>query len=263
MKVKTAVCSSVGIKRKINEDNFYAGKCINNHAKKYILKSFGRKGTEQTLAVCDGMGGEECGEIASKLAVKRLKDHIRHKKRIYEQFAESVSEYVMSANDDICDFMKLHSIERMGSTVALLCISPKTKEAIAANIGDSKVFLLRNGEMHKLSLDHNQAQSLVNMGIISDEEAKTHKDKSKLTQHLGLPTDEFIIEPYISDTVILQKKDVFLICSDGLTDMVSDKEIINAFMTKKSLKKTVKNLVEQANQRGGKDNLTVIAAKVV
>ncbi len=263
MKCKTVICSSVGMKRKINQDNFYVNGFLNKKRKNRVMKSFFASKKEQILCICDGMGGEKFGEEASLIAVEKLFSYQRKYSNLISRFEDHINAYVQSANNAICAFIQKNNGERSGSTMALLCISPKQKEAVASNIGDSKVFLLRNNELRKISMDHNQAQSLVNVGLITEDEARTHKDKSKLTQHLGIFPDEMILEPHISDNVILKKNDIFLICSDGLTDMLSDPDIINILKRNAPLKKKCKKLVETANRNGGVDNTTVILAEIV
>lgn len=263
MKIKTAVCSSAGVKRRINQDNFCINGFINKKSKPFMIKSFFSSSSEQMLCICDGMGGEECGEIASLLAVQKLSSYLKKYDSFVEKFDRHSQAFALSANKTICEYMSNNSIESMGSTFALLCISPKTREAVAANVGDSKVYLYRNNLLTKLSVDHNAAQRLVDLGMISEEEALTHKEKSKLTQHLGIPSEEMIIEPAISDSILLHKGDMFLICSDGLTDMLTYTDIINIFSRKLSVKAQCKALVDKANANGGVDNITVITCKVV
>lgn len=263
MKCRTVVCSSIGQKRKINQDNFYVNGFINKSQKGNILKSYFPSKKEQVLCICDGMGGEKYGEVASYIAVKKLISYKKRYSALFDRFSEHINAYSQSANNAICNFVKENNGERSGSTMALLCISLKKKEAIAANIGDSKVFIFRGKELKKISEDHNQAQSLVSLGVITEEEARTHKDKSKLTQHLGIFAEEMILEPYITDNVIIDKKDIFLICSDGLTDMLNYKEIELLLGEKISVKKKCKRLVEKANANGGEDNITIILAEIL
>lgn len=262
MKCKTVVCSSVGMKRDINQDNFYLNGFINEKQKKYVLKSQCPSKKEKILCICDGMGGEKYGEIASYIAVKKLKSYKERYSNLIERFEEHINAYVQSANNALCTFIKENNGERSGSTMALLCISPQKKEAVASNLGDSKVFLYRNNELKKVSEDHNKAQSLVNIGLITEDEARTHKDKSVLTQHLGIFQNEMVLEPFITDNIIVEKKDIFVLCSDGLTDMLGYEEIVNILKLNVSLKRRCKQLVKEANKLGGGDNITVILAEI-
>lgn len=263
MKIKTVVCTTVGMKRKNNQDNFFANGFMNKKGSKFLCKSFIASAKEQILCICDGMGGEKNGDTASFIAVESLKKYRKRYSDLFSRFDEHMYAYVQSANKNICTYIKNHGGERMGSTTVVLCISPKDNEAVVSNVGDSKAYLFRNGNLKKLSVDHNQAQSMVNIGIITEEEARTHKDKSKLTQHLGIFKNEMIIEPFLSDNIIVKKNDLFLLCSDGLTDMLDNKEIENILNQKNSAKRKAKQLIDSANQKGGNDNITVILALAV
>ena len=215
------------------------------------------------MAICDGMGGEQDGEIAAYIAVKQLKAYQKRHPGILDSFNAHINMYVKSANYAMCEYMKNHEGIRMGSTVSILCIHPQKHEAVAGNVGDSKAFLFRSQKLKKLSEDHNEAQSMVALGIITEEESRTHKAKSTLTQHLGIFQEEMVIEPFVSDTVMLKQGDIFLLCSDGLTDMLAYQDIEMILQKKGKLLTMAKRLVKQANANGGKDNVTVLMAKVV
>lgn len=263
MRIKVVVCTSAGMKRKNNQDNFFVNGFVNKRRANSLFKSFLSSAGEQVLCICDGMGGEKNGDVASFIAVESLKRYSKRYSHLFSRFDEHMQAYVQSANKNICTYIKNNNGERMGSTMAALCISPKEREAVAANVGDSKVYLFRDGRLKKLSEDHNQAQSMVNIGIITEEEARTHKDKSKLTQFLGIFQNEMIIEPFLSDNIMIRKNDIFLLCSDGLTDMLTHKEIEEILSGKNGAGSKVRSLVECANQKGGNDNITVILAQVV
>ena len=262
MKCRTAVCSSIGKKLKINQDNFYFNGYINEDQKEYILKTNFPSKDEQILCICDGMGGEKYGEVASYIVAKKLVSYKNRYSNLIDRFDEHINSFVQSANKAVCKFIQENNGERSGSTMALLCISPEKEEAVASNIGDSKVFLVRDNELRKISEDHNQAQSLVNLGVITEDEARTHKDKSKLTQHIGIFPNEIIIEPYITDNIILKEKDLFLLCNDGLTDMIDYDEIKTILCVDLPLKDKCQKLVDRANDNGGEDNITVILAEI-
>lgn len=260
VKIRTAVGSSVGMKRKINQDNFYINGCINKRRAKAFLKGWRPSEREQVLSVCDGMGGEQLGEVASLIAVEGLGKYSERYSNLFERFHEHVEAYVQSANRAVCSFAEDNGGIKCGSTVALLCISPKKAEAVAANVGDTKIYFYSDGKLNKVSVDHNVAQSLVTLGVITQEEARVHRDKSKLTQYLGIEPARMQIEAAISDNIMLKKGDMFLMCSDGLTDMMDEQQIKAALETKCSLKKKCKMLVDCANSNGGKDNVTVVLA---
>lgn len=263
MRIKTAVCTSVGMKRKSNQDNFYVNGFVNKSNKQFLLKKFLSSKKEQILCICDGMGGEKNGDVASFIAVESLDKYRKKYSNLFSRFDEHMNAYVQSANKNICTYIKNNDGERMGTTMVTICISPENDEAVVANVGDSKAYLYRNEVMKKISEDHNQAQSMVNIGIISEEEARTHKDKSKLTQYLGIFQNEMLIEPFLSDNIIMRKNDIFLLCSDGLTDMLENREIENVLKQKNGIKYKAKKLVDIANRKGGKDNITIILAQAI
>ena len=251
------------MKRKINQDNYFFKGHINENHKNHVFMLDSSSKNDMLLGIFDGMGGEKNGEIASFITAKALEKYAENHKDLIESFDEHISSFVQIANTALCAFIKENNGERSGSTMALLCISLKKGEAVASNIGDTKAFLLRNNELIRLSIDHNRAQTLVDMGIITEDEARTHKDKSKLTQHIGIFPDEMIIEPFITDNIIIKEKDLFMLCSDGLTDMLDYNEIKEILTEKAQLKDKCKKLVERANAGGGEDNVTVILAEII
>lgn len=263
MKVKVVVCSSVGKKRKVNQDNFFAHGHMNLKFKPYVYHSLMKIRTERTYAICDGMGGEKNGEIASLVVVRLLNKYLKKYPNFFEKFDKHVSCFIDNANKAICKLIRDNDNERMGSTIAMLCVAPERESAIIANVGDTKVLLYRDNKIERISEDHNQAQSLVNMGLISEEEARVHKDKSKLTQHLGIFAEELVLEPFISDYIPIKSGDYFIICSDGLTDMLSYDEISEIVGKRIKASKKTKELVSTANLKGGNDNITIILCEVV
>ena len=200
-------------------------------------------------------------EVAA-IAAKALDDYMKDKATLLDNFTLHAQQFSIAANDAVCSAIQQRGGEKMGSTLASLYISPTLQKAAAANVGDSKVYLVRDGKLEKLSCDHNGAQRMVDMGVITPEEARTHKSKSELTQYLGIPTDELEIEPHISREVDIQKGDIFLLCSDGLTDMLTEQEICDIVCSHRTLPSVCRTLVDTADKNGGTDNTTVILAKV-
>ena len=256
LKISCVAVTNVGNVRDNNEDNFY----VNEEYKKstlslneYYEDSNIRK--QYLYAVCDGMGGEELGEAASMIAVKTL--------ALYQEadIKSNIINYIQEANKLICDEIEKNDGVRMGTTLALLYINEG--KAIAYNIGDSRVYLFRKNKLIQLSEDHTQAQRLVDLGLLKKSAAANHKDKHKLTQHLGIFPNELIIEPYESQEINIKQNDIFLLCSDGLTDMLSDDDIAGILSDKQEgTKALAKKLMEKALQNGGKDNITVVLSKV-
>jgi len=253
--IESAAITHVGLVRSNNEDNYY----VNGKFKRdNTISTEGYKDvtprSAYLYAVCDGMGGEDFGEIASMIAVATL---ARYQDTDIRQ---TVMEYINKANDIICGQIEKNDGVRGGTTIAILYINGN--KAISYNIGDTRVYLLRGEELYLLSEDHTEAERMVKMGLITSEEAKTHKSKHKLTQHLGIFPDELLIEPYVSVDVDIYKNDVFLVCSDGLTDMVSDDEIrVILSMQDADTVQIAKKLSATAQTYGGKDNSTVVVVR--
>ena len=257
MRIESAAITHIGLVRANNEDNYYVnGKVKTDNTVAAEGYSDDMPRDSYLYAVCDGMGGESYGELASMIAVKTLTVYqstdIRH----------TLMEYIQRANKYICDEIAKFEGVRSGTTLAMLFLIDN--KAISYNIGDSRVYLCRKGDLYLLSEDHTEAQRMVDLGMISEEEAKTHMSKNQLTQHLGVSPNELRIQPYISQEIKLKKNDIFMICSDGLTDMVSDDEIGN-IMSQMDIDSAemARELAATAQEHGGKDNTTVIVIKVL
>lgn len=192
-----------------------------------------------TFGVFDGMGGEECGEIAAYLAARRAS------KSIFGRNASvGLMEYCLRANEEICRYAQDQAIASMGTTAAMLVFSPKA--IILCNIGDSKILRFSGGRLEQLSQDHVMISAY---GI-----------KPPLSQNLGIPKSELLIEPYISEEKY-SDGDIYLICTDGLTDMVSGDEIVKIISMSK-FNEMAQKLLDKALYNGGKDNITMIVCKV-
>ena len=256
MVTEAYVICDLGLKRKNNEDNYYLNseyKADTDVSKAEFYEI--SKAKRNLYAVCDGMGGEEYGEKASLIAVETLKSFQN------TDFEKSVNDYINTANNSICEFITENNGKRSGTTFAGVYIDGN--KAYSYNVGDSRVYLLRDRKLIRLSVDHTRVQQLVNMGILTEEEAKVHKDRHVITQYLGIFPDELEISPHVSDVIELKEGDVFLLCSDGLYDMVDDCDIERILKGKRDIKDACKRLIETALENGGKDNVTVELIKCV
>lgn len=241
--------TNVGKVRKNNEDNFYFNGLYKRapeetHFSKKDLVYHGG-----LFAVCDGMGGEEYGEKASLFAVESLKEFQN------KDFNKYVNEYIEKANKRICDLIEENNGTRSGTTLALIYIN--NGRFVSYNIGDSRVYLFRNGKLTQISKDHTRVSQMIKMGVMTKEQASTHKDRHVLTQHLGIFPDELIIQAYKSPESEIINNDLYLLCSDGLTDMLQDSEIESILKKEASAKEYVETLIKAALENGGKDNVTV------
>lgn len=234
--------SHIGNVRSINQDNFI---CNGTHMKTEDSEIvFPLSGTVVTktptlFGIFDGMGGEECGEIASYIAAKEAAIIPIKKDGVL-----TLTDYCKQANIKICEYAENNNVSAMGTTAAMLLYSKD--EITLCNIGDSKVFRFANDELEQISKDH---------VVIS-----AFGTKPPLSQNLGIPPDQLLIEPYLSRGRY-KNGDKYLICSDGLTDMLTLEEI-KELLTSQQVEDSASNLVDRALKNGGKDNVTVILLEI-
>ena len=257
--INTIATTHTGNIRQNNEDNFYInGTTLAPHTASTTTPI--DSSTSGLFAVYDGMGGEAFGEIAASIAANTLGIHQSQILDLQHPFADAIENYTTDANTAICNKMSETKGKRIGTTFALLAI--KNNTAHIANIGDSRVYLFRNNQLTQLSKDHTQVSQMVAMGILSTKQAKVHPARNRLTQHLGIFPDEMIIEPFIAEPIAVTEGDKFLLCSDGLTDMVCDEDIERILQEDIEPTLTVQNLITKALENGGRDNVTIIVAAI-
>lgn len=242
--------SGAGLIRAMNQDNLYANGRMRADPHDAALFSCSDISGQGLYAVCDGMGGEQLGEEASLIGVSRLAGTDPR------NFPEMADEILRSANAEICRLMRGRGNVRIGTTFVALSIADDRAHAV--NIGDSRCYIHRDGKLEQLSRDHTQTQRLIDMGLLNKEAVRRHPDRHKLTQHLGIFPEEMIIEPYLSGAIEVLENDLFLLCSDGLTDMLTDEQIRAALDTDGSVSSKVERLYELAMRNGGKDNITIV-----
>ncbi|MFT8347849.1 Stp1/IreP family PP2C-type Ser/Thr phosphatase [Clostridium saccharoperbutylacetonicum] len=228
--------SDVGLKRELNED----------------CASYLEKEEFKVYVVADGMGGHNAGEVASEMAVKRIINYIDEKyssSKINNLLAEAIEK----VNGDIFNYSNTNeSLSGMGTTVTASFI---TKDFIhIANVGDSSCFGIRKNEIIKITKDHSLVQELVDMGSISEKEAEKHPKKNIITRALGTGSSVCV------DIFELENKeyDLYLLCSDGLTNELTKEEILQVIMEEDDYVKIANKLVYLANEKGGRDNVTVL-----
>lgn len=255
MKLSYALCCDVGKVRTNNEDNYYCDGQYRSDVNQNHVSLTGRgKANRFLAAVCDGMGGEESGEVASLLAVKHLRPCA------LDAVPAAAHIAVQTANEAICQMMRQKGL-RMGSTLTALYIDRRT--SIPINLGDSRIYLYREGQLSRLTTDHCKAESLVRLGLLTPDEAHKHHSKHELTQYLGVFPEEMLLEPDIGSPIRLRPGDTFLLCSDGLTDMVDDVAIASTLASSGVAGTMAKALLDQALNAGGRDNITVLVVQVM
>lgn len=209
--------------------------------------------------VCDGMGGHTSGEIASRLAVERLKEYLENNSESSKSTKQLLSEAIENANQSLIDkTVEVPEYKGMGTTCVILAI--KSGVAYYANVGDSRLYIIRNGIIYQITKDQTFVQTLIDQGHINYEEAETHPRRNELVQALGI--NERVI-PEINEVALrIYKDDKFILCSDGLSGMINDEKICEIVKTKDPV--TASDfLVRAANENGGTDNITVQVIEIV
>lgn len=256
MKLKSAAMTHIGKVRHNNEDNFYMNGSYRDDVNTDVKAvEDSRRRRRYVYAVFDGMGGENCGELASLKAAEIL--HECNKRSIRSR----MDSYLKQVNDEICYISQ--SPNRMYGNNACIVVSDG-ETADLYNIGDSRIYRLQGESLNRFSKDHTQAQDLIDAGIMTEKDLIRSRKGHILTQHIGISEDEFIIEPNIIANVELKKDDIFLLCSDGLSDMLEDsmiKEILEK-ERRKEPKEIVSMLIKASLDSGGRDNVTAIIIKV-
>ena len=225
-----AAVSDAGRKRRRNEDAFVVDPPL--------------------FVIADGMGGAQAGEVASRLAAAAFREY--HEADELDPEAR-LAATIQEANRRIYERSRADAeTSGMGTTITAALV---TGDAVAiGHVGDSRAYRLRDGRLEQLTHDHSLVGDLVRSGRLSPEEARSHPQRSVITRALGtdpdVDVDTFTVEP--------EAGDVYVLCSDGLTDMVEDEEIVEIVQEHASLDPAAKALVKAANRRGGDDNVTVI-----
>lgn len=252
-----------GLVRRNNEDNYYFNRRIRdlNEAEGVRKERLGLTDQDALFAVCDGMGGEALGEEASWIGVsglEQVEQQLRDRSDL--TFEERMSAHLQNANQLICDRMRRNSGIRMGTTFSALMMRAGWAQTV--NLGDSRVYLVRGGSIFQLTRDHTHAQRLVDIGIISRAEAEHHPERHRLMQHLGLFPEERSLKPYLSPQFWLESDDRLLLCSDGVTDMITSDKLVELMGRYPNIDEAASELMRAALDAGGRDNITFILIAV-
>jgi serine/threonine protein phosphatase PrpC len=201
------------------------------------------------FAVADGMGGARAGEVASKIVVETLEEGLPDGGSNEERLAAVVRE----ANARIHELAQSDADRAgMGTTVTAAVVGDDAVSV--AHVGDSRAYRIRDGELERLTTDHSLVGELVRRGRLTEEEAEEHPQKSVITRALG---PEAAVE-VDTRSYPARPGDIFLLCSDGLTGMVSDDRILEVVTGAESLREAGQALIREANENGGRDNITVV-----
>ena len=259
-KLSANVCAvtHAGRVRKENEDNYSLNGKLTSDGSLKKGSAFVQKMAEPFhLAVCDGMGGESYGEIASGIAVETMSKRASDIYNSGEDFTFAISNAIDDANNQICAQINERG-ERMGTTLA--AVYAAKGRAICVSIGDTRIYRFSNGLLEQMSFDHTHGQQIVDARQAEQDGINAIPDAKKLTQHLGTFPEESMLKPNISVIDDIENGDVILLCSDGLTDMLSDNEISAIISSGDNAQDVTGKLIRKALEKGGKDNITVITA---
>ena len=243
--------TDIGLKRKNNEDTYLV-----------VTKGQNVKDYGMLFAVADGMGGHAYGEVASKMACEGLAEYFNKEQSPsngldfhHARLHHLIRTMLRSNNQILRESGKNQTFKGMGTTLSVLVLLKG--KALIAHVGDSRIYRLRQGRLEQLTVDHTMAQFLMEEGEIKPEEAVKHPARHVLTQVMGAEIEEI-------DTRVetLAPGDLFLLCSDGMYDMVTDDDMLKILIAPSSAQVVCDQLLDAAIENGGKDNVTIIAVKV-
>jgi protein phosphatase len=252
MEVSAHGLTHVGRQRQHNEDAFL----VESDARLFL--------------VADGMGGHAAGEIASRIAVDSISEFILHTKEddgtwphAYDEHFTRTTNRLMAAvrlaNTRVLEAMKKDARLRGMGTTVVACMADDEKVSVA-HVGDSRAYLIREGQLSRITNDHSWVFEQVQAGMLTEAEAEKHPLRNVITRALG---GALQVTPDASE-IHAQPGDVFLLCSDGLTGMVPENEILRVVTANSSdLPKACQQLIDAANERGGLDNVTAVLVRTV
>lgn len=213
--------------------------------------------------LADGMGGHNAGEVASRMAVElvatRISDYLARAPVHDAVGAEAlVAEQIARANSTLFNSAAAEP-EYRGMGTTLVVALWRGRSVTYGHVGDSRLYRLRRGELNRLTRDHSMVQEQVDSGVLSPEQARYAPHRNVLTRAVGIEPE---VEPDVR-TMQVDPGDVYLLCSDGVTDMLPDEEIGRTLIARAaSAHAAAHELVERANERGGLDNISVIVVRV-
>lgn len=217
---------------------------------------------DKVYVVADGVGGGNSGEIASRTAVNEIVNYVMKNPISLMKDKYAVVDYLQKCLDDAN--LKIYKSantyqENSGMATTVSIVYVVSGKAFISNVGDSRVYVFRNGKLVQLTEDHTYVNTLVKAGLLSEKEAELDERKNVITKALGA---EKTVEPDFFQ-IEIKKDDIFLICTDGLYDEVNASEIVSILEKNLSMSDTCRELVDTANSNGGHDNITIICLKVM
>lgn len=235
--MKAYAATNVGLERSINQDYIY-----------YSLEKCGY--LPNLFVVADGMGGHKAGDIASRYTVDNLVTLIRESRE--KDLISIINNAISDVNDKLLDKARESvDYDGMGTTLVVATISDKLLKV--ANVGDSRLYILGD-DITQITRDHSLVEEMVSLGKLDRRAARTHEKKNYITRAIGgernVEAEMFSVDLHPGDRIIM--------CTDGLSNMVEDNDILNIVKRSDSLEEAVEGLIKTANDNGGKDNISVI-----
>jgi len=244
------ICMEIGVKtskgkiREINQDSYYIS--TDENCPLFII--------------ADGMGGHKAGEVASKLAVEIISSSFENQIKNIEMddnsIINAIKNSIWRANDEIYrKSIENEEYSGMGTTVTMAYET--NGNIFIGHVGDSRAYLLRDNTLYQITKDHSLVEELVKNGTITREEARFHPQKNIITRAVGT-NKEVEIDLIVKERT---KGDILLLCTDGLTNMLNDEEIKELLIINDDMQKACELLVQLSNEKGGLDNISVVAIK--
>lgn len=259
-----AVCLSHIGKRPNHEDNFlFNGKWISSNLQAQMLKqrmvclAAERSARVQFFAISDGMGGHNAGEVASRISVERLSEAEKVAENCLSLYdaVNIVQAAIADLNDYICNMShKNTNLRGMGATLVLLIVC--NSQYAILNIGDSCAYYFGEGKLQKITKDHTEGQRILDLGLLSRKELLTFPARKNLNRYIGYDAPGYALQADVFSPEI--DEGILLLCSDGLTDAVSEKTIKEVLDFEKGLYVAGKMLIKMAVTTNNADNVTII-----
>lgn len=234
--------TDVGKQRTENQDAYYI--------------DINKEHAQALCVVCDGMGGAKAGNIASKVAIEAFVGRVQglmRPKRSVEQLKEVMKDAIRYANEQVHS-LALADVKYRGMGTTLVAILVSGDSAVIGNIGDSRAYFVDHDGIRRITRDHSLVEDMVLLGELTEEEAKDHPNKNLITRAIGTD-DNVTVDLY---ELVITPDSHLLLCSDGLSNLVSDQEILYEIVHGGEFDSCCKRLTEIANSRGGFDNITSV-----
>lgn len=240
-----ALRTDIGLKRSSNEDNMIS-----------VIPEDQQVLTQKGVlfVVADGMGGHAHGEVASELAVNTIRD--AYYRQVGDKIAVMLSQAMEEANTAVYRLASQETGEKAMGTTAIAAVLQGDRLYVA-NVGDSRAYIVRSGQVKQISQDHSWVARQVRIGAMTEEEARTHEKRNVIYRCLG--TEDYVEVDLFTEAV--QDGDILVLCTDGLTGLVTNAEI-GAIVERYGPEESVQRLVALANENGGPDNITAVVARV-